>query len=422
MMAIDGLDAAMLAAAAPTIMAEWDLDKATFGIIFAASQFGVVAGAMLLGYLSDRFGRRGLVIGAVLVSGIATICAPLASHAFGLAVLRLIAALAIGGLRVTIYALVVETAPKRMRATVVGTAFVGYSAGQILCGALAGLVLPSLGWRALFFVGGGISIAAAVVAYLTIQESWRFLAGQPHRRLELIARLKEKGIDVPDDARFQLLDEGKVEPARTFMPSDLFRGRLRWLTPLFWASEILCVVVSSFYINWMPIIAKSIGASTQQAAYSLSVFAAGTMVGPLLITRLVDRLGPRSIVAATVAAAACYASVSFLTLDRSSILPFAFCFGAFALGVQMSLASLAMQFYPSTIRANATGWYMFVGGLGSVSSPVLVGHLLGAGMPSAELLVLTALPMLVLAPVAWIVAHQYRAGEIPGDGGPEHTE
>src|ERR1700750_2112942 len=54
----DGHDTQALAYVAPSLAHEWKLSPATFGPVFATVLLGSMAGAMLLGYLGDRFGRQ----------------------------------------------------------------------------------------------------------------------------------------------------------------------------------------------------------------------------------------------------------------------------------------------------------------------------------------------------------------------------
>ena len=66
----DGYALAAAAYAAPLIVRQWHLNRAVMGPVFSASLFGMLFGAPILGYLGDRFGRKGAIIFGCLLYGI----------------------------------------------------------------------------------------------------------------------------------------------------------------------------------------------------------------------------------------------------------------------------------------------------------------------------------------------------------------
>ena len=58
----DGFDALAIAFTAPAIAAEWRMSPAALGIVFSAGYLGMALGAMTLGTLSDRIGRRNMIL------------------------------------------------------------------------------------------------------------------------------------------------------------------------------------------------------------------------------------------------------------------------------------------------------------------------------------------------------------------------
>jgi AAHS family 4-hydroxybenzoate transporter-like MFS transporter len=85
---LEGIDIQLVGIAAPQILAEWHLSKATFGFAAAASLFGMAIGAPVAGRLGDRLGRRPALIGGVFVLGALTALMGLAQTVGQIATMR----------------------------------------------------------------------------------------------------------------------------------------------------------------------------------------------------------------------------------------------------------------------------------------------------------------------------------------------
>src|SRR5438270_8622526 len=69
----DGMDVAIMGFLAPGITREWGISKAAFGLVMSAAPVGLAIGALVIGPLSDRFGRKRLLMVAVAWFGICSI-------------------------------------------------------------------------------------------------------------------------------------------------------------------------------------------------------------------------------------------------------------------------------------------------------------------------------------------------------------
>jgi AAHS family 4-hydroxybenzoate transporter-like MFS transporter len=56
--ATDGMDVAIMGFLAPDITREWGISRAAFGVVMSAAPIGLAIGAILVGPMSDRFGRK----------------------------------------------------------------------------------------------------------------------------------------------------------------------------------------------------------------------------------------------------------------------------------------------------------------------------------------------------------------------------
>jgi MFS transporter, AAHS family, 4-hydroxybenzoate transporter len=164
----DGFDQQAIAFAAPYLSSEYHLDRIMLGNIFSIGLVGTLIGGFAFGYLGDRIGRRPAIIIATAVFGLLTLAFVLASGYGSLLVLRLIDGVALGGMLPLPWALNIEYAPKRYRSTVVTVIMIGYSVGVAVGGPAANWLIPRYGWQALFAVGGGLSLVAALALVVAL--------------------------------------------------------------------------------------------------------------------------------------------------------------------------------------------------------------------------------------------------------------
>src|SRR5215472_594396 len=174
----DGLDSNLISFASPYFASEFHLSKVQTGNIFSMGLLGTLIGGFILGYVGDRIGRRPTVILATGGFGVLTICFYLANSYAALFALRLANGIPLGGMLPLAWALNIEYAPKRYRATIVTVIMMGYSLGTALGGPIAIWLIPKLGWQAVFLLGGAISLVCAGVLFLMLPESIRFLVAK----------------------------------------------------------------------------------------------------------------------------------------------------------------------------------------------------------------------------------------------------
>jgi AAHS family benzoate transporter-like MFS transporter len=172
------MDLALFGYALPSILEEWNLDRGDLRWILFCSFAGGGIVLVWLGTLTDRLGRKRMLVGSILVSSGVVAGHSLVAGPIGLAALRG-AAVATGGLTYPVSgAMVTEVAPARWRGIYAGLLQTGYPAGWFLAAMFAAPLLSTLGWRLLFLVGL-ISIPYAWVVHKLLRESQRFKTQQP---------------------------------------------------------------------------------------------------------------------------------------------------------------------------------------------------------------------------------------------------
>ncbi len=254
-------------------------------------QLGTLIGGFLLGYLGDRIGRRPTMILATAAFGALTMCFYFTSSYGTLFWLRLIDGIPLGGMLPLAWALNIEYAPKRYRATIVTVIMVGYSLGTALGGPFANWLIPKLGWKSVFISGGIAALVSAVILFAMLPESIRFLATMGKRPDRIVAMLRRvaPGQSFSADANFVVGDE--AGHSKDFKPSLLFKGELRTITPLIWIAYIASSFAVFFIVNWTPLVFEALHYARAQAATAATMNSIMGAIGGILLMRFTDAKG-----------------------------------------------------------------------------------------------------------------------------------
>jgi AAHS family 4-hydroxybenzoate transporter-like MFS transporter len=400
----DGFDLNSLGFAAPALAELWGVERSAMGPVLSANLVGIFLGAPVLGWLGDRYGRRPLIIGGILLFGSMTLLMAWTTTMEQMMALRFLAGIGIGGIMPNTISLNSELSPKRFRSTLIVLMFMGITTGSTAVGLVAAYFVESMGWQILFHLGGLMPIFIAIGLVFTLPESLKFLATRPERQAELIrtARSMRPDLQIDDDARF--LNPPIVSTSEGHF-SELFKGGLAFITPLLWICFCIALMSNFFLNNMIPLIYSQYGIPAQEAALVATWYHAGGILGGLLISVLLDRMG-FSIVAIMFAAA-----IPFIALLGMEELPFGALaavsgFGGIAiLGAQFGNNAAAGLLYPTSIRARGVGLALSIGRFGSILGPSAGALLLGMNLDMQTVFLVASAPVLIGLIAAALLTH-----------------
>ncbi|MGI4985307.1 MAG: MFS transporter, partial [Janthinobacterium lividum] len=144
---LDGFDTAAIGFIAPSLITQWHVERSALAPVMSAALFGLASGAIVAGPLSDRFGRRALLIGSVLLFGAACLGSAFSANLSQLTTLRFITGVGLGAAMPNAVTMMGEFAPDRRRATLLNLMFCGFPLGAAVGGFLAAWMIPHVGWR-----------------------------------------------------------------------------------------------------------------------------------------------------------------------------------------------------------------------------------------------------------------------------------
>ena len=385
---LDGFDSQLISFAIPVLIKEWGVGRAAFAPVVAAGLVGMSLGSACAGIVGDRFGRRAAILGSVLVFGLATCLIGLAPNLFAIGALRFLAGLGIGGALPTSTTMTAEFTPARRRTMMVTATIVCVPLGGMVAGLFAGAVLPGLGWRALFLVGGALPVLFFALLLALLPESPRYLARRPARWPDLVRLLGRMGRTVPPAAAFT--DSADLAPSRRPDLGALFaEGRARDTVAL-WGAFFLCLLAVYSAFGWLPTMLSAQGLNVAVAGAGLTAYNLGGALGALLCAGAITRLGSlRPLVVCAVLAAASAFALDFVDIGDTLVLIVGLgAHGFFVNAVQSTLYAVAAYVYPTAIRASGTAFALAFGRLGAVLSAIVGAAFISAAGPGSYLDVL----------------------------------
>jgi len=377
----DGADIQLLAVAIPGLMEDWNLPRSAFANVVAAGLVGMMIGGALAGVVGDRLGRKVALLLSVLTFAVATLAMAAAQGLISLGVLRFVAGIGLGGAMPNAAALVAEFVPRRKRAFAVTLTIVCVPIGGMATGFLAVKLLPVFGWRWLFIIGGLVPLVCLIVQGIFLRESPRFLARHPGRWPELVDFLRRAGHEVASETTFT--DTTENNPARASVGA-LFTTEFWRDTVCLWITFCACMLAVYSGFNWIPALLKGAGWKGTDATSGILYFNFGGVVGAILASLIITRLGSRSIMLGLAVAAVLSALVlSQLTISAAAplypVLTMLTLIGAFINALMVATYALAAHVYPTAVRATGVGAAVSVGRFGAVLSAGVGSWMLDRG-------------------------------------------
>jgi len=370
---LDGFDTAAIGFIAPSLLTEWHLTKPELAPVLSAALFGLAFGALSAGPLSDRLGRRSLLLGAVVIFGASCLGSAFAQSLQQLTVLRFVTGIGLGAAMPNAVTLMGEFCPDRRRATIINLMFCGFPLGAALGGFLAAWMIPHFGWRGVLAFGGVTPLLLAVLLALKMPESVRFMVmnAQPYQRIqEALARISRAALG----AEHFTLTESTPSAGKSGLNIVLSKTYIVGSVML-WLAYFMGLVIFYASINWMPILLKDAGLPAKSATLISALFPLGG-VGAVLAGVLMDRFNANRIVAA------CYAltAVSVYAIGQAvgnvgALVAVIFLAGVLMNTAQSSMPALAASFYPTSGRGTGVAWMLGVGRFGGIAGSFLVAEL-----------------------------------------------
>ncbi len=394
---LDGLEVTIVGSIGPVLQSARTLHMSAADLGAAASLYvaGAVLGALVSGWVTDRFGRRLVFYATLCIYLAGVISSALAWNFVSFAAFRMVTGFGIGGEYAAVNSAIDELIPAKYRGRVDlivnGSFWLGAAAGAAASPFLLDPhILPTnLGWRLGFGIGGVLGLSILFLRRL-VPESPRWLV--THCRDEearrTIAEIESK---VKADGHELTKAEGTLEihPRKVFGLEMIFksmlgpnRGRSLLALSLMVAQAFL---FNAVFFTYGLVLSHFYHVPEQRVGFYLLPLAVGNFCGPLLLGHLFDTVGRRKMIAGTFGASAALL-LATATLFGAGMLNATTQTAAwmliffFASAAASSAYLTASEIFPLETRALAIACFYALGtAIGGGLSPLMFGWLIGIG-------------------------------------------
>lgn len=420
---LDGLEVTLTGSVAPALRASPVLafTAADVGLGNSAYLAGAVIGALFFGWLTDRFGRKRLFTVTLLLYLAATAATGLAWDLPSFVVLRFLTGAGIGGEYSAINSAIQELIPARRRGWTDLVINGSFWIGAAIAGVLAVIVLdpaifpPDLGWRVAFFFGAATGIVIIFLRrHLPESPRWLMTHGRGDEAERIVssieARVTREGHRLEPASHTARLRTRRSTSLREVFVTLLRTYPQRSILGLgLMASQAF--LYNAIFFTYALMLTDFYGVSPQRVGWYVLPFAAGNVLGPILLGHLFDTLGRRTMIVFTYGiSGVLLAATGFLfqqgLLDATTQ---TLCWSAtffFASAAASSAYLTVAESFPLEVRALAIAVFYALGtGIGGVLAPWFFGLLIETGSPDQVLigyLFAAALMLLAAFLAAWL--------------------
>jgi putative MFS transporter len=378
----DGMDGAVVAFLLPRIQELWGLSNASLGLVGSAAPLGFFFGAILSGWLGDRFGRKKVMLWALAFYCAMSVVAALSPNFEVFLVARVLAGLGAGAESVIIAPFLSEFIPPKRRGWFIGTLAGFFSFGFVGAALIGRFVVPlgEDGWRWAQVITA-IPILLLLWWRRSLPESPRFLLsrGRNAEAEQVVERFEASVVQAtnmplaPLDAAEEEITKHQqkitIWNALKFMWSKAMRRR----TAVIWL--IWFVITFSYYgfFSWIPTLLVGRGITvTKSFEYSIIIYLA-QIPGYFSAAWLCDRIDRKNTIALYLAGSALSAFWLSQSNDSGMILVAAATLSFFLNGTYAGVYAYTPELFPTWMRATGVGLASAVGRIGSILAPSIIG-------------------------------------------------
>lgn len=372
-------------------------DAQVTGMAAALYVAGACTGALVFGWLTDRYGRKKLFLITLGVYLAATALTAISFSAWWFFLFRFFTGFGIGGEYAAINSAIDELIPSRYRGRVDlvinGSFWLGAMGGSLLSVLMLNTSFFALnvGWRLTFALGVVLGLVILLVRR-NVPESprWMFIHGRAEGADELVAAAErriedETGRRLPEPDRAITIrtrkSTGFIEIARTVLRAYPRRAVLG--LALFIGQAFLYNAIT---FGFGSILVRFFAVPSGDTGYYFVVIAFGNFLGPLLLSRLFDTVGRRPMISGTYVLSGVLLFITAWMFGNgwlgAATMTACWCVVLFFASAGASSAYLTVsEVFPMETRALAIAFFYAVGtAAGGISGPLIFSELTQSGV------------------------------------------
>eukprot|EP00742_Colponemidia_sp_Colp-10_P011562 GILJ01012860.1.p1 GENE.GILJ01012860.1~~GILJ01012860.1.p1 ORF type:complete len:565 (+),score=63.27 GILJ01012860.1:78-1772(+) len=417
---LDGMEVSLLSIASGVLQEAGTLNLSEVQIGFSGSAYltGAVIGAIVFGYLADRFGRKKLFLLTLIIYVISVTLTTLSWNFPSFLIFRFMTGLGVGGEYTAIFAAIDEMIPAPVRGFVDlmidGSWWIGSCAAAVLSLYFLNPEFVSVdsGWRFLFAIGA-LAALPAIFSRNFIPESprWLLTHGYIHEAEETVRNIEEAVIKEMSSEQKRVYNEAKQSHsvsrvliaraqmnqsaiyhrdmlshrrvARTYAGTlgyiDVVKILLRTYPTRFLLASTLMMAQAFFYngifYTYGLILKRFYGLGEDKVGLMIIPFAIGNFLGPVVFGRFFDTVGRRKMIVSTYAGSAVLLATTSILFQfdclsvATQTLAWSLVFFVASSGASSAHLTVS-EIFPVEIRAQSMAVFFTIGlGIGGIVAP-----------------------------------------------------
>ncbi len=348
---LDSMDVQLYALILLEVMQSLEMDKGTGGLLASVTLLSSAAGGVLFGILADRIGRTRALMLSILIYSVFTAACGLSQTVLQLAVFRVLLGFGMGGEWASGAALVAETWPPEHRGKAMGIMQSSWAVGYAAAAGVTALILPTLGWRAVFFVG---ILPALITLWI------RRRVAEP----EIWLRSREQSDETASISIWTIFSPPYLR--NTLLMTFMNAGTMFAWWGLF---------------TWVPTYLKlppeqgGAGLTVIGSSVWIIVLTVGQWFGYVSFGFIADSLGRKKAYLLYLLVAAALVPIYGSTRNPTALLVLGPFLAFFGTGYFSGFGVISAELFPTRIRATAQGLTYNIGRVASAAAPFVVGTL-----------------------------------------------
>lgn len=293
-----GFDIAIFSGTIPFIQPHFGLDAAGLGWVGSSLYVGCMAGALITGWITDRFGRKKPLILAALIFALSSVMMSLAASEGELVFWRIVAGLGVGAASMLSPLYIAEVSPPAIRGKMVSINQLAIVIG-ILLAYLSNYFLAGWedNWRWMFASGALPSVLFFFCVFLVPESPrWLLAGGHDEQARSVLAKLIGK------DAVEQEVNSVRTSLSQTTVKagfSDLFKQGIRFIVLLGIAIAVFQQISGANAVFfYAPVIFEEAGMQVDDQLFQQILIGTINLLFTLLAMQLVDKLGRKKMMLA----------------------------------------------------------------------------------------------------------------------------
>lgn len=398
--ALDGFDVLSISLAAAPIRDELGIGPSIVGLLLSMELVGMAIGSIFLGRIADAWGRRPMMLSClvlmtsgmfmvtvqpgILANGVKSVTDSLGLledwpvALVHISIWRIVTGLGIGGMLASINAVVAEYSNANKKHMNVALMSIGYPVGASLGGFVASWLLIDNTWRAVFYLGFGMTISLIPIVYFFVPETvaWCVRNQRPGTLERVNSTLRKMG-----HAAVSALPDVTGEHAQQKAGGNIFAPKYIRTTLIVTTAYFFHIMTFYFILKWTGVILVDRGFLDSQAGTVLSWINVGGATGGALLGFLTLKYDLKMLtIGAMILSTVMVVVYGWGPADLAQITLICVACGFFINAAINGMYAIFAHAYPTHMRSAGTGFAIGIGRGGSLLAPIAAGFLFEGGI------------------------------------------